>query len=165
MELSKRFAFTLIGALAALALLAAAAAYAHGGATTAAKRKTVVITTRKLPKLGYVLVDSKGRTLYMFVPDKHKRVTCKAVCAVVWPPLVLPAGATIKTTGKAKHSLTGSDADPAGGRVVTYDHWPLYTYVGDVAAGHAKGQALNVNGGLWFVLAPSGKVVRIKARP
>jgi predicted lipoprotein with Yx(FWY)xxD motif len=64
--------------------------------------------------------------------------------------------------GKAKASLLGSDADPAGGRVVTYNGWPLYTYVSDTAPGKASGQALNLNGGLWYVLAPSGKVIRTK---
>jgi len=40
--------------------------------------------------------------------------------------------------------------------------WPLYTYVGDTSVGTAKGQALNLNGGLWYVLAPSGTVIRKK---
>lgn len=50
----------------------------------------------------------------------------------------------------------------AGGRVVTYDGWPLYTYVTDTAAGQANGQALNLNGGLWYVISPSGKVIKKK---
>ena len=55
-----------------------------------------------------------------------------------------------------------SDRNPAGGRVVTYNKWPLYTYIGDTAPGQAKGQALNLNGGLWYVLSPSGKVIKAK---
>ena len=53
--------------------------------------------------------------------------------------------------------------DPAGGRVVTYAGWPLYTYVTDTAPGTATGQALNLNGGLWYALAPSGQVIHKKA--
>ncbi len=41
--------------------------------------------------------------------------------------------------------------------------WPLYTYVADRKPGMATGQALDLNGGLWYVLAPSGKVIHTKA--
>jgi predicted lipoprotein with Yx(FWY)xxD motif len=122
----------------------------------------VKISTRKLPKLGTVLVNSKGRTLYMFVPDKRKKVTCVGSCAVAWPPVKLPKGGKAVAAGKAKAALLGSDRNPAGGRVVTYNKWPLYTYIGDTAPGQAKGQALNLNGGLWYVLSPSGKVIKTK---
>jgi predicted lipoprotein with Yx(FWY)xxD motif len=124
--------------------------------------KHVVVSTRRLPKLGVVLVDAKGRTLYMFVPDKRKKVTCVATCAAVWPPVKLAKGAKPTAKGKTKAKLLGSDRDPAGGRVVTYHGWPLYAYVGDTSAGQATGQALNLNGGLWYVVAPSGKVIKKK---
>jgi predicted lipoprotein with Yx(FWY)xxD motif len=122
----------------------------------------VRISTRKLPKLGTVLVNSKGRTLYMFVRDKRKKVTCVGSCAAAWPPVKLPKGSKAVAVGKVKAALLGSDRDPAGGRVVTYNKWPLYTYIGDTAPGQAKGQALNLNGGLWYVLSPSGKVIKTK---
>jgi predicted lipoprotein with Yx(FWY)xxD motif len=148
-------------ALAGVAALALVVASASSARVTAA-RASVTISTKKLPKVGTVLVDSKGRTLYMFVPDKQKKVTCVSACAAVWPPVKLATGAKAKASGQAKASLLGSDTDPAGGRVVTYNHWPLYTYVADSAAGQDKGQALNLNGGLWYVLAPSGKVIKTK---
>lgn len=161
--MSKSVSLLLLAFAAGSALLVAGAASARRS-HSAKKPKPVVISTRKVPKLGTVLVDGKGRTLYMFVPDKHRRVTCKGTCAVVWPPVELRRGAKIVTKGKAKASLTGSDRNPGGGRVVTYHHWPLYTYIADRKPGQAKGQALNLNGGLWYVLAPSGKVIRTKLR-
>jgi predicted lipoprotein with Yx(FWY)xxD motif len=115
-----------------------------------------------MAKLGVVLVNSKGRTLYMFVPDKRSKVTCVGACAAIWPPVKLPKGAKPVASGAAKSSLLGSDRDPAGGRVVTYNGWPLYTYVGDHSAGQARGQALKLNGGYWYVLSPSGKVIHTK---
>jgi predicted lipoprotein with Yx(FWY)xxD motif len=134
-----------------------------GRATTFAKRTTSVrISSKTLPKLGTVLVNSKGRTLYMFVPDKHAKVTCAGACAAVWPPVKLPKGTKAVASGKVKSSLLGSDPNPSGGRVVTYAHWPLYTYVADTKAGEAKGQALKLNGGLWYVLSPSGTVIKKK---
>jgi predicted lipoprotein with Yx(FWY)xxD motif len=150
-------------ALCAAAALAVVPAVVRTSAAAPAKRAaSVVIKTRKLPKLGTVLVNSKGRTLYMFVPDKRKKVTCVGGCAAVWPPVKLAKGAKAVASGQAKASLLGSDPNPAGGRVVTYAHWPLYSYVADTKAGVAKGQALNLNGGLWYVLTPSGKVIRKK---
>lgn len=131
-------------------------------ARTSSQASAVKISTRTLPRLGVVLVNSKGRTLYMFVPDKRTKVTCVRSCAVVWPPVKLPSGAKAVAGGKAKQSLLGSDRNPSGGRVVTYNKWPLYTYVTDTAAGQARGQALNLNGGYWYVLAPSGKVIRTR---
>jgi predicted lipoprotein with Yx(FWY)xxD motif len=152
----------LVVALAA-GLASAGAALATRSAPTARKATVVKVGTRKLPKLGQVLVDGKGLTLYMFVPDKRKKVTCVKTCAAVWPPVKLAKGQSAKATGLAKKSLLASDPNPSGGRVVTYAKWPLYTYVADTKPGQAKGQALNLNGGLWYVLSPSGKVIKTKA--
>jgi predicted lipoprotein with Yx(FWY)xxD motif len=157
----------------AVALLTTTVAARAGAATDAARALTpsarwarvardVKVSTRKLRRFGTVLVNAKGRTLYMFVPDKRRRVTCLRSCAALWPPLKLAKGQKAIASGHAKTSLLGSDRDPAGGRVVTYARWPLYTYVGDASPGTAKGQALNLNGGLWYVLAPSGRLIRTK---
>lgn len=151
-----------VGSVVALVLVGTAVALA---ADSGSKRgaSTVKISTRSVTGLGKVLVDHRGRTLYMFVPDKHKSVTCHKVCAKIWPPLFLPAGATFSAAGGVKKALLSSDKDSTGGRVVTYNHWPLYLYLGDSKAGVATGQALNVNGGLWYVMTSSGAIIKHKA--
>ncbi len=143
-------------------LLVTGGALATSTGASAGAAAPVRVSTRTLPHLGTVLVNGKGLTLYMFVPDKQKKVTCVKACAAVWPPLKLPKGAKEVAAGKAKASLLGSDPNPGGGRVVTYARWPLYTYIVDRKPGTASGQALNLNGGLWYVVAPSGKVIRTK---
>ena len=146
-----------------VALAAALAVVAAGWSASSAKSgvagaqhltKSATVNTRKVGKLGTVLVNSKGFTLYMFVPDHQKKVTCKGSCAVIWPPLKAK-----KPTagGAAKKSLLGTD-----GPVVTYNHWPLYTYITDTKPGQAKGQAIKQSGGLWYVLSPSGKIIKTK---
>ncbi|HEY1564518.1 MAG TPA: hypothetical protein VGF72_07545 [Gaiellaceae bacterium] len=115
------------------------------------------MTTRKVGKLGVILVNGAGRTLYMFVPDKQRRVTCKGSCAVIWPPLKVKKGTRPTAGGAAKKALLGLD-----GNVVTYNKWPLYTYITDHKPGQATGQAVNNSGGLWYVLSPSGKVIKTK---
>jgi predicted lipoprotein with Yx(FWY)xxD motif len=118
------------------------------------------VSTGSVAGLGTVLVNAQGQTLYMFVPDKQSAVTCVGQCAAVWPPMQLPSGQSPVAAGGAKASLLGSDPNPAGGRAVTYAKWPLYTYTADTSAGMATGQALNASGGLWYVLSPSGAVIR-----
>lgn len=115
-----------------------------------------------IPGLGPVLLNAQGHTLYTFAPDKDKKVTCVSSCAAVWPPVKLSAGAKATPSGAVKASLLGSDPDPSGGNVVTYAGWPLYTYVGDTSPSIHAGQALNLNGGLWYVISPAGKVITKK---
>ena len=124
---------------------------------------SVAVKTGKVAGLGTVLVDSTGRTLYVFAPDKAKKVTCTGSCASVWPPLKAASGQKPTLSGGVKVSLVSSDPDPSGGSVVTYNGWPLYLYVADPSSGTAHGQALNSSGGLWYVITPSGQVVKKKA--
>jgi predicted lipoprotein with Yx(FWY)xxD motif len=127
-------------------------------ATTPA-RKSVSLAVRTLPTVGAVLVNAEGHTLYTFAPDNHSKVTCVSSCATLWPPLKLASGETAAGPAQLKASLLGSDPDPEGSSVVTYAGWPLYTYAADSAAGEDNGQAIEADGGRWYVIAPSGKVI------
>ncbi|HWF24543.1 MAG TPA: hypothetical protein VG275_03800 [Solirubrobacteraceae bacterium] len=120
------------------------------------------IATATLPGLGAVLVNAQGHTLYIFVPDNDKKVTCVGGCAAVWPPASLPSGQKAAATGGVKQALLGSDPNPAGGLVITYAGWPLYTYLADGTSGTATGQGINLNGGLWYLISPTGKVIKAK---
>jgi predicted lipoprotein with Yx(FWY)xxD motif len=151
-----------IGLIAALGAAIVVAVPQGGVASARQIAKGATVQTRKITGLGKVLVNSRGLTLYMFVPDHRKKVTCKGSCAVLWPPLKLKAGKKPTAGGAAKKSLLGTDKNPGGGRVVTYNRWPLYTYVADTRPGQATGQALNNSGGLWYVLSPAGKVIKKK---
>jgi predicted lipoprotein with Yx(FWY)xxD motif len=130
--------------------------------TSAPATGGVKISSSTIAGLGPVLVNAQGRTLYTFAPDKDKKVTCVSTCAAVWPPAFVPSGKKPVAAGPVKQPLLASDPDPAGGRVITYAGWPLYTYVTDSAPGQAAGQALNLNGGLWYVISPAGKVITKK---
>jgi predicted lipoprotein with Yx(FWY)xxD motif len=123
---------------------------------------SVAVKARKLKGLGVVLVNPAGRTLYVFMKDQHRHVTCTGQCATFWPPLKWKSSGKPKAGGAAKTALLGLDKDPAGGKVVTYNHWPLYTFVSDTAAGQAKGWNTTLNGGKWYVISASGKVVKHK---
>jgi predicted lipoprotein with Yx(FWY)xxD motif len=152
-----------IGLVAALAAAVAVVAIGWSGAASskaAAQHAAAAATvkTMKLKKLGTVLVNSRGLTLYMFVRDHQKKVTCTSkACTIVWPPLKLKKGQKPTAGGAAQKKLLGMD-----GRVVTYNRWPLYTYYLDKKPGQAKGQAVNNSGGKWYVLSPSGAPIKKK---
>lgn len=157
--------------LLAVALLAVLGFVAAGCGGSAPKNgvagaqhsiSSVAVKTRKIKGLGTVLVNRAGRTLYVFMKDQHRHVTCTGSCATFWPPLKWKKSSKPKAGGAAKSSLMGTAKNPSGGKVVTYNHWPLYTFVNDSAAGQAKGWNLNLNGGKWYVISPAGKVVKHK---
>jgi predicted lipoprotein with Yx(FWY)xxD motif len=150
-------------ALAALAVTLAAAGC--GGspaapASAASGAAPLTIGATSLPRVGTVLVNAAGDALYMFVPDDQRQVTCVSRCAQTWPPVRLRAGAALAAGPGVRQALLGSDADPAGGRVVTYHGWPLYSYTADVYAGQTTGQGIDLNGGYWYLIRPSGQVVK-----
>jgi predicted lipoprotein with Yx(FWY)xxD motif len=159
-----------VALLAALGLVAAgcggsSSAYPapkSGVAGAQHSTSSTAVKTRKIKGLGVVLVNPAGRTLYVFMKDAHRHVTCTGQCASFWPPLKWKSSGKPKAGGAAKTALLGLDKNPAGGKVVTYNHWPLYTFVNDTAAGQAKGWNTTLNGGKWYVISASGKVVKHK---
>jgi predicted lipoprotein with Yx(FWY)xxD motif len=151
-------------ALAALAVALAAGGCGSSPAAPAAPgdaaARTLTIAAKSLPRVGTVLVNAAGYALYMFVPDDQRQVTCTSLCAETWPPVRLRAGTALAAGPGVRQALLGSDADPAGGRVITYDGWPLYAYTGDVYAGQTTGQGIDLNGGYWYLIRPSGQLVK-----
>jgi predicted lipoprotein with Yx(FWY)xxD motif len=125
------------------------------GSSSNAAQATV--GTRAAGKLGTILVDGKGKTLYLFAADKSTKSTCTGACAQAWPPLLTTGSA--KAGKGAKKSLLGTTNRSGGKKEVTYNGHPLYYYAGDSKAGQTNGQGLNQFGALWYVLNPAGKQV------
>jgi predicted lipoprotein with Yx(FWY)xxD motif len=109
------------------------------------------------PKLGQILVDSQGRTLYLFEKDTGTTSECSGSCAVAWPPVLTTGQATAGTGATA--SMIGTTQRADGGTQVTYNGHPLYTFVKDQKAGDTTGQAVDAFGAVWYVLSPSGNAV------
>src|SRR5215467_4458050 len=155
---SNRYQVRLL-AVALLAVLGLVAAGCGGGSSASSapqggvagaqhSTSSVAVKTRKISGLGVVLVNTKGRTLYVFMKDAHRHVTCTKAngCQSFWPPLKWKSAAKPTAGGTAKSKLVAWDKDPGGGKVVTYNHRPLYTYSGDSAAGQSKGWNQTLNG-------------------
>ncbi|HUC35863.1 MAG TPA: hypothetical protein VMR97_01935 [Acidimicrobiales bacterium] len=157
-----------LGVAAALTVLATVAACGGPASTPDAhplSGPTYEVTTAKIKGLGTVLVDGKGLTLYLFVPDDHSsKSVCSGTCAVAWPPLVLPKGVSAPLAGNGVTSAFLRTTTRADGRVqVTYNGWPLYRWSADLSAGQATGQGLFNSGGPWYVVSPKGGPIRTLA--
>ena len=98
-----------------------------------------------------VLTNAKGFTLYWFVPDTPTRSNCNGSCASYWPPVVGSPTAGPGVTGQLG-TIKRSD----GTTQATYDKHPLYTYIGDSDPGQARGNNINLNGGVWHQVLESG---------
>jgi predicted lipoprotein with Yx(FWY)xxD motif len=98
-----------------------------------------------------VLANAKGFTLYWFAPDTSAKSNCNGSCAVYWPPVKGPV-----TAGPGIPGKLGTIKRDDGSIQATYNGHPLYTYVGDSAPGQARGNNLNLNGGLWHEVTTSG---------
>jgi predicted lipoprotein with Yx(FWY)xxD motif len=120
-----------------------------------AKAGTKVATANSM--LGRILVDSHGRTLYVFARDKKGKSACSGACAAYWPPLI--ASGKPHAVNGAKASLLGTTRRADGRLQVTYRHHPLYKYAGDAGRGQTNGQGLDDFGGKWWVLSPTGNKI------
>jgi predicted lipoprotein with Yx(FWY)xxD motif len=129
------------------------AAPASSGAATAAARSTAVSTATTAP--GKILVDTKGRTMYAFAADSKGKSNCTGTCLQYWP--AVPAGAKPPTAPAGVSATFGVLHRQGGTTQLTVDGWPMYTYVGDSKPGATTGQGKNLDGGLWWVVSPSGK--------
>ena len=104
--------------------------------------------------LGTILVNSQGRTLYLFHADMGTKSACTGACAAAWPPLVSTGKPTAGNGVKQSLLRTSKRAD--GSEQVTYDGHPLYLFTGDTASGQTNGQGSTAFGAPWYVLSPAG---------
>ena len=121
-------------------------------APSAAKQEAAAPSVRVVPsKLGRILVDGKGYTLYLYVKDRGTKSACSRRCAQVWPPATV-SGMPTAGPGVAAAKLTttsGADHRPQ----LVYNGHPLYTLTADVRPGQINGEGFL---GTWYVVSAAG---------
>jgi predicted lipoprotein with Yx(FWY)xxD motif len=146
------------GSLIIIVALAAAVVLAAGlaGGTSAARPSGIAAATVSTGSstLGRILVDGKGRTLYLFEKDTRGRSACSGTCATYWPPLLTHGRPSAR--GGAAASLLGTSRRADGTTQVTYAGHPLYRYLPDVRPGQTLGQDLHDFGAGWYVVSQTG---------
>jgi predicted lipoprotein with Yx(FWY)xxD motif len=158
---STRIGFVTAMATVALAALAISACGGGGGSASAqpttASGTTATLGLASGANLGEILVDSQGRSLYLFQKDAGTKSECAGACAAAWPPL--------RATGKPAigaglaASKVGTTARSDGQPQITYNGHPLYRYSADQKPGDTNGQGLTAFGGAWFALSSAGDMV------
>ncbi len=124
--------------------------------TPAARADQPLVQTANNPKLGMILVNAQGMTLYYLTSESGGKIKCSGQCLNFWPPLLLPSGATAPTAGPGVTGTLGVVTRPDGSKQVTYDGFPLYAFANDKQPGDTNGQGIKAFGGMWLAATPSG---------
>jgi len=104
-------------------------------------------------RLGTILANPQGRTLYYFLPERGGKIVCSSsACTTYWPPSITAGGNP--TGGAGVTGQLGLIARAGGAQQITYNTWPLYTFSGDSAADQTNGQGVVGFGGKWLVATP-----------
>ena len=106
-----------------------------------------------------VVVDGRGRTIYLLTSGDHTNVPCDDAsgCTKVWPDLPLPQGTSAARAGSGiQASLLSTMKLSNGETYPTYNGWLMYEYVGDVGSAQSHGQGIQSFGGTWYAISPAG---------
>ncbi len=150
----------LVAGAAIVAATVGALAMGAGPAEAQSTSTTTAGKTLKLgvasTKLGDIIVDGSGMSLYMFAPDRYNVSVCEGQCLAAWPPVMLPAGRStsdVELSGGLRKSKLGVAMREDGSRQLTYNGWALYYWFRDAKAGDVNGQWVN---NIWWVLNDEG---------
>ena len=146
--------FALLAMMSALGLIGFLAA---GSIARSATGTNATLSLRKT-KLGLILVNSRGHTLYLFAKDSNGKSACYGSCASFWPPLLRRGRPTAGPGVKA--SLLGTTRRRNGSLQVTYNRHPLYSYLLDKQAGQTNGEGSLKFGARWWTVSAKGTAVR-----
>jgi predicted lipoprotein with Yx(FWY)xxD motif len=140
----------------------AAPAAAGSASTSGATDPSTMFSTATVSGLGTVVVDGKGRTVYVLTADGTTNVPCEdsTGCTKIWPDLPFPNGTTAATAGTGvQASLLGSMKQSDGQTYPTYNHWLMYEYTADTGPAQGHGEGIQSFGGTWYALDASGHLV------
>ena len=141
----------LLAVSAVLAACGSGSSYGGGsksdGSTSSSTGEAKAVSSAEKAKVGSVIVDAQGRTLYRFTAEAQGVPVCTGDCVGTWPPALASS-----STGLPKHVATVKRPD--GGQLqLTYDGHPLYRYAGDQSTADANGEGV---GGQWYVVKAGG---------
>jgi len=159
--------------ISVITVLAVALAGCGGGSSSPATTSTgssngsakpgTKFATANISGVGTVVVDARGRTVYILTSAAKKNVPCTDAsgCTAVWPDLPLPSGTSAAAAGMGLNaSLLGTMKLSDGETYPTYNGYLMYEYTGDTGSGQANGEGITSYGGTWYALDASGQPVK-----
>jgi predicted lipoprotein with Yx(FWY)xxD motif len=142
-----RIAVLLALPVVSVVLAACGSGSSHGGGSGTSSGEPAVVTSATKAKVGSVIVDARGRTLYRFTAEAQGLPVCTGACVGTWRP-------ALASSASALPEHVATVRRPDGGQLqLTYDGHPLYRYAGDRSKADANGQGV---GGQWFVVKAGG---------
>jgi predicted lipoprotein with Yx(FWY)xxD motif len=142
-----RLAVFLALPVVSVVLAACGSGSSHGGGSGTSSAESAIVTIAKKAKVGNVVVDAQGRTLYRFTAEAEGLPVCTGACVGTWRPALASTAA-----GLPEHVATVRRPD--GDELqLTYDGHPLYRYAGDRSKADAKGEGV---GGQWYAVKAGG---------
>ena len=156
-EVVRLGAMTRIVAVFALAAVLGVIGFLAAGSVARSATETNSTLSLRKTGLGPILVNSRGRTLYLFSKERNGKSACSGNCAKFWPPLLRQGKPTVGPG--IKQSLVGSTRRSNGSVQVTYNKHPLYSFAVDKRAGETKGEAYFAFGAKWYAVSATGRAV------
>jgi len=146
----------MVAVLTVTAMLGVVGFLAAGSVARSATGTNATVALRKT-KLGMILVNSRGHTLYLFAKDRNGKSACSGSCAKFWPPSLRSGRPTAGSGVKA--SMLGTTKRSNGSLQLTYNKHPLYTFTLDKQAGQTKGEGALAFGARWYAVSARGTAV------
>lgn len=134
-----------------------ASALAAGGATSP--------LLRSVNEKGYAhaLANHSSRTLYLLSVERGAKVKCAAACLRTWPPMLVNDSVRTVTLGAGVRGTIGFVARGKTMKQVTFNSFPVYTFVGDSAALQSHGAGIVADGGTWHLVNAGATSARTTA--
>lgn len=162
-------------AAVATAILAAAGLAACGGSSSSSTKSSAPaapapakpasaatptpVATMAKPKVGDVLVTSRGLTLYHLTTETGGKIACTGSCVSEWPPMTVTGSGPFQVKGGGSLTVVKR---PDGTRQLAFHGQPLYRFAGDHSSADTKGQGLE---GTWFAVTAKGSSSAAKPAP
>jgi predicted lipoprotein with Yx(FWY)xxD motif len=156
-EVVRLEAMTRVVIVLTLTALLGVIGFLTAGSVARSATETNATVSLRTTKLGPILVNSRGHTLYLFAKDRNGKSSCSGSCARFWPPL-LSQGKPTAGPG-VKPLLIGTTRRSNGSRQVTYNKHPLYAYALDTRAGQTNGEGNSAFGAKWYAVSARGTAV------
>jgi predicted lipoprotein with Yx(FWY)xxD motif len=149
-ELSRRKTTSRTARFAIVALAAGAL-----GATTVATLSSAASPTvgsANVPHFAGALVNQSSRSLYVLSDERGGKLHCTTSCLSSWLPLEVSTSTKTVSLGAGVKGKIGFVARGKSKKQVTFNSYPLYTFVGDSGARQSHGEGIQAFGGTWTLV-------------
>ena len=150
-------------ATVALAFGSLVGAAQSSSAAPAIAHAPALLKEGSVPAFGEILTNAHGFSLYGLSNEFGGKLACKGECLEFWPPMLVSKSTTKVSFGAGVAGEIGFVARSATTKQVTFDGYPLYTFVKDTAAGQTHGEGVVAFGGTWGLMRVSSLILPTKA--